>query len=159
MRRIAPLLVWLQLLLICGCSSLDCPLNSTVYCRYVLAGPVTTLPDTLTVSTVPEGKSDPVLLNRWVEKSDFILPMSYVHPVDVLFFTFTNSTGSIRDTVRISKLDQSHFESIDCTPAFFHTLTSVEHTTHAIDSIIINKSKVTYDTTGGNLRIYLKSRD
>ena len=159
MRRITPLLVWLQLLLICGCSSLDWPLNSTVYCRYVLAGPVTTLTDTLSVSTVPEGGSDPVVLNSYTDKSDFLLPISYVHPVDVLFFTFTNQTGTIRDTVRVSKLDQPHFESIDCAPAYFHTLTSVEWTTHAIDSIIINKSKVTYDTTGGNLRIYLKSSD
>ena len=87
MRRITPLLVWLQLLLICGCSSLDCPLNSTVYCRYVLAGPVTTLTDTLSVSTVPEGGSDPVVLNSYTDKSDFLLPISYVHPVDVLFFT------------------------------------------------------------------------
>ena len=105
MRRITPLLVWLQLLLICGCSSLDCPLNSTVYCRYVLAGPVTTLTDTLSVSTVPEGGSDPVVLNSYTDKSDFLLPISYVHPVDVLFFTFTNQTGTIRDTVRVSKLD------------------------------------------------------
>lgn len=160
MRRIVPLLVGLQLLMLLGCTSIDCPLNSTVVCKYVLAGPVNKLADTLTVTTRNETTGDPVKLNKLVGAADFTLQLSHNHPVDVLVFALTNSSSvTIRDTVRIYKQDQPHFESVDCPASFFHTLTSAEWTTHAIDSIIITKSKVNYDTTGGNIRIYFKSRD
>lgn len=160
MRRIAPLLFAIHLLLLCGCTSIDCPLNSTVYCKYVVAGEVSPLPDTLFVTAISEHQEDVTLLNREVDVSDFLIPISYTQPVDVLVFSRKDSLSAVvNDTVRLSKLDQPHFESIDCTPSYFHTLTSVEWTTHAIDSIIITKSKVTYDTTGGNIHIYFKSRD
>ena len=160
MRRIAPLLLFLQIIVLGGCSSIDCQLNSTVHSKYVLAGPVSILDDTLSVIAHREGKPDTLLLNKLIYATDFIIPMSYTQPVDVLYFTLTDDQSVTRtDTVRISKTDQAHFESIDCTPTYFHTLTGAEWTSHAIDSIIITNSKVTYDTTGGHLRIYFKSRD
>ena len=42
--------VMLAALLMAACSTVDCPLNNTVYAQYVLRGPVTTLPDTLTIT-------------------------------------------------------------------------------------------------------------
>ena len=159
MRRMMPLLFAVLLVLTCACSSVDCPLNNTVYCKYVLDGEVCPLPDTLTVSAVRAGRPDTILLNRSLNTRDFVVPMSYNHDTDVLLFTLVDSTSAtITDTVRISKTSQPHFESVDCSPNYFHTLTSAEWTTHAIDSIIITKSKVTNDTTGGNIRIHFKSR-
>ena len=38
------------MLLAGGCSSIECPLNNTVYTKYKLAGDVTTLTGTLTVA-------------------------------------------------------------------------------------------------------------
>lgn len=160
MRRIAPVLLFLQVIVLCGCTSVDCPLFSTSYCKYVLAGPVSVLDDTLSIVAQREGKPDSTLLNSKVNTTDFILPMSYIHDTDVLYFVLTDSLAVTRtDTVRVNKTNQPHFESVDCTPSYQHTLTSVEWTTHAIDSIIITKSKVTYDTTGGNLRIYFRARN
>ena len=50
MRKIIPILM-MALGLMAACSTLDCPLNNTVYTKYRLAGNITTLTDTLTIST------------------------------------------------------------------------------------------------------------
>ena len=62
MRRIIvlPLIV----LLLSACSSVDCPLNNTVYCVYSLKGDVDMLGDTLTVSTPRVYGADTILIDR-----------------------------------------------------------------------------------------------
>ncbi len=157
MRGIVPLLVVLLTVLLFGCTSIDCPLNSAVHCRYVLSGNVTTLSDTLTIYGQRENKTDTLLLNKAVGISNFSLPLSFRQPTDVLFLSLTSDSSMVKDTVRIHKQSQPHFESVECPATYFHTLNKAEWTTHAIDSIIISKSKVNYDTTGGNILIYFKS--
>ena len=45
---------------------------------------------------------------------------------DKLRFVFTSKAGvTTVDTVTVTKTNISHFESVDCSPAFFHTLTAV----------------------------------
>ena len=61
----------------CACSSIDCPLNNSVYARYKLAGKTKTLADTLTVFTHRHSSGDTILLNKLVEKDSFELPMSF----------------------------------------------------------------------------------
>ena len=62
MRRLLYLLIGVATL--AACSTIDCPLNNTVYAKYVLRGPVTTLPDMLTISTMISDDSDSVLINQ-----------------------------------------------------------------------------------------------
>ena len=62
--------------LMAACSTLDCPLNNTVYTKYRLAGNITTLTDTLTISTNRIEGTDSVLINKDVNVDSFILPMS-----------------------------------------------------------------------------------
>ena len=50
MRKIIPFVVFMVLAMM-GCTSLDCPLNNTVYTKYKLMGDNKTLKDTLTIST------------------------------------------------------------------------------------------------------------
>ena len=50
--------------LMAACSTLDCPLNNTVYTKYRLAGNITTLTDTLTISTNRIEGTDSVLINK-----------------------------------------------------------------------------------------------
>ena len=146
-----------------SCSQIDCPLNNRVYVVFRFmnsVGDSVKVSEVINVSTDRHEMEDSVVLNQFTGRATFSIPMSYTQPVDVLYFTLTDDQSVTRtDTVRISKTDQAHFESIDCTPTYFHTLTGAEWTSHAIDSIIITNSKVTYDTTGGHLRIYFKSRD
>ena len=153
-------IIFLVALLLCACSSIDCPLNNVVLAKYVLKGNVSTLEKTLTINLVRAGDRDSTWLNQIDHVTDFVLPMSYANETDVLVFLITDSTSTtIVDIVRVTKTNEPHFESVDCAPNYFHTIKDVTWTQNAIDSIIIAKAKVNYDTTGGNLHIYFKSDD
>lgn len=155
MRRLIPLLAVLMLL--GACSTIDCPLSTKVCCTYQLAGDVLVLTDTLSVTSTRADGNDAVLLNQISGDSIFRLPMSYAHDTDVLFFAFTDKDRVTRtDTVTVSKTNIPHFESVDCSPSFFHLLGDVKHTRHVIDQIIITNSTINYDTTAVHLQIYLQ---
>ncbi|MBP5387047.1 MAG: hypothetical protein J6Y97_06640 [Prevotella sp.] len=154
MRRVVTIVL---VLLLMACSSIDCPLNTVEGCKYGFAGEVTVLSDTLTVNAIRIYDKDTTLLNRKVNASSFVLPMSYNQPSDLLLFSFTDSLNvTLTDTVKVYKTDMARFESVDCSPVFFHQINDVEWTRHVIDNIIISKSTVNYDTTGCNLHIYIK---
>ncbi len=142
----------LMLLAITACSSVDCPLNNTVYANYKLMGSVTTLPDTLTISTARADGTDSVFINHQVGTDSFSLPMSYGREVDELFV----QTNSTLDTLWVTKTNTPHFESVDCGVAYFHVITGVRYTRHAIDSIAINHKDVNYDATQQHFHVYFK---
>lgn len=159
MRKIIPLLI--VIVLICSCTALDCPMNNTVSVRFDLRGPVDTLSDTLTVLAVRKTGADSILFNRGVETTYFMLPMSYVQEEDELLFEMIDTVTKTltTDVVKIAKTNQSHFESVDCNPSIFHTITGVSHTTNAIDSIVINNPNVDNDETKEHLYIYFRPRN
>ncbi|MDY5321638.1 MAG: DUF6452 family protein [Prevotella sp.] len=140
-----------------GCSSIDCPLNSRTLCVYTLGGD--TLTDTLTVSTTRRDGSDTVLLNRSAQTAQFEIPMSYGGDRDQLLFDRHNTDQTqTLDTVTVEKDNLTHFEAVDCNPAFFHTLKSVSTTHHGIDSIRIVNPNVTFDNSHAHIQIYFKKR-
>ncbi len=143
-----------------GCTSLDCPLNNTTYTKYRLMGNITTLNDTMTISTTKTEGTDSVLINKDVKVDSFILPMSYHQPEDVFYFEIRNQENQVfKDTVTVKKEDFSHFESVDCNPAFFHTITEVKTTHNLIDSIVINNKDVNYDASKAHFYIYFGNRN
>ena len=143
-----------------GCTSLDCPLNNTTYTKYRLMGNITTLKDTMTISTTKTEGTDSVLINKDVKVGSFILPMSYHQPEDVFYFEIRNQENQVfKDTVTVKKEDFSHFESVDCNPAFFHTITEVKTTHNLIDSIVINNKDVNYDASKAHFYIYFGNRN
>ena len=135
-----------------ACSSVDCPLNNSVYANYKLLGPVSTLTDTLTISTSRADGNDSVLINHQVNTDSFSLPMSYGHDVDELYL----QVNSLIDTIWVEKTNKPHFESVDCGVAYFHTLRRVRYTRHALDSIVINHKDVNYDATKKHFYVYFK---
>ena len=135
-----------------ACSSVDCPLNNTVYTNYQLQGPVQTLPDTLTISTTRSDGNDSVIINKQVNTDSFSLPMSYHRDEDV----FIVQSNRLFDTIVVKKTNIPHFESVDCGVNYFHTITGVRHTIHTIDSITINKRNVNYDASVSHLYIYFR---
>lgn len=158
--RAVPFLLVGLALVFSACSSVECPLNNTVYSVYSLKGKVDTLKDTLTISAIRANGTDTVLWNRSTNTTSFQLPMSYGQEVDVLVFQLIDTTQTLRtDTVRVGKTNEPHFESVECGPVFFHTITGVSSTKNAIDSIVISNSKVTYDNTKTHFNIYFKPRD
>lgn len=147
-----PLCLFTFIFFIMSCSSIECPLNNVVYTNYQLRGPVTTLPDTLTISTMRTDGLDSVLINQQVNTDSFSLPVSYGKEEDVLFFR----TNHLLDTVWVTKTNEPHFESVDCGLNYFHTLTGVRFTRHAIDSVVINHKSVNYDASPKHFYIYFK---
>ncbi|MBP5798933.1 MAG: hypothetical protein J6W43_03350 [Prevotella sp.] len=159
--------VWLA-----ACSSIDCPVQNIVSVQYEIcdkAGKSLPITDSLSVITARlDGEyvditallnSKEVTLNRLVGKSAFSLPISYSHPEDILFFCFTDSVKTLIDTVWIEKDDIPHFESVDCSAAFFHEITGVRHTRNYIDSLVLLNKSVTYDQTTVHFRLVPKSND
>ena len=145
------------LLALAACSTIDCPLNRHVGTICKFAGDVVPLPDELTVSII-DIDGDSVSYNHAAGLDSIVLPISYNRAEDVLYFMRSNATGlSLTDTVVVEKQDIPHFESIDCNPSYFHVIKRVRHTRLGIDSIIINKEKVTYDASKPHLLIYFKN--
>lgn len=148
-----------------ACSSIECPVQNTVavyyaICSYDNGEEVTDTPnDTLYVWTQRKDGEDTLLLNRLVGKTSFSLPPSYSHPEDMLVF-YVVDTAHVwtLDTVWIQKNDIPHFESVDCSPHFFHELTAVKSTHRGIDTIFINNPSVTYDPSVVNFHIHFKDR-
>ena len=132
-------------LVLCACNTINCPLNNVVYVTFSMAD---TLKDSLTVWTILPDNTNDTLINREVNVTSMKLPAK-----DALYKT------TINDTIRISKDDQPHFESVDCGPVFFHTITDVSSTNHLIQSVTINNSKVDYDASKTNIKIQYGSRD
>ena len=152
-----------------ACSSIDCPVQNIVSLQYEIrdtAGKALPLTDSLSVVTTRlDGEhiditsllnSENVTLNKLIGKSAFSLPVSYSHPEDVLFFCFTDTAKTVVDTVWIKKDDIPHFESVDCSAAFFHRLTDVRCTHNYIDSLVINDPSVDYDQTTVHFHLYPK---
>lgn len=158
MRKIGFLL---SLSLLLSCSSIDCPLNNTVSAVYTLGGKVSSLgaTDTLTIWTI-RGDGKDTLLNRYTSVHTFTLPLSYHQPTDVLIMCFTDTLGTqILDTLYVSKTNDPHFESVDCSPSYFHQLTNLQCTHHMLDSVSIAKPAVNYDTNSTHINLYFHSDD
>ena len=146
-----------------ACSSIDCPLNNRTYASFKLAGDVTKLVDTLTVSTprnIDNPEEDTVLINRLVDTDSLSLPMSYQRTEDIYIFTFVQKDTELKtiDMLWVSKENEPHFESVDCNPVMFHTIKDVRFTQRAIDDIKVNYNKVTYNDAKAHFLIYLKNR-
>ena len=166
--------IFLLTLLVVACSTIDCPVQNVVSVQYEIrdkAGDALSIKDTLSVITTRLDGSDILLditthlngqdaiLNRLIDKSAFSLPISYSHPEDILFFCFTDTVKTVVDTVWIKKDDIPHFESVDCSAAFFHHLTDVRCTHNYIDSLVLIEPSVDYDQTTVHFRLYPKTRD
>ena len=160
MRKIIPFILFAILPMV-GCSTLDCPLNNTVYTKYKLAGDITQLTGSyLTISTTKKDGEDSILINKDENVDSFLLPVSYTGAEDILYFEVQDAElRTYKDTVTVSKDNNPHFESIDCSPSYFHTITGVKTTHNLIDSIVINHKDVNFDATKVHFLIYFGSRD
>ena len=171
------------LLSLSACTSIDCPVQHTVlsyYAVYNADQETDTLSDSLSILTrrlTPE--HDGVLINQDTKVSVLQVAMSYENPQDELYFvmhgtrsyndTLVTDSGTFvntityrlekMDTVVVKKSDEMHFESADCNPSFFHTITDISYTKNIIDSIVINNPKVDYDSQTEHFRIYFRSLD
>ena len=160
MRKV--IVALLAVLLTCACTSIDCPVQNTVYTVYelrTLDEQTDTLRDTMFVYSRRRDGSDTLLFNAGIGLTSFSLPIGYSNPEDTLFFLlFSRPDYASLDTVLVKKENIPHFESVDCSASFFHRLTAVRSTHNAIDTIAINKDFVDYDATTAHFHISFKNR-
>ena len=162
MRRI--ILAAVTAAVVSACSSIDCPVQNSVYTNYALYkadGGVDTLRDTLSVLTPTASGRDTLVFNRGVGLTAFSLPISYVNPCDTFYFGLKpqgDNTEWIIDRVVVNKTNEPRFESVDCQVAYFHNITWLEFSHNFIFSIVINNPKDDYDTERKHCRIYLSPR-
>lgn len=144
MKKLVPILFFAMLLT--ACSSIECPLNNVVSTVFTLRKDSLrpdTLLDTLTVYTKRSDGTDTILVNKLIGVSEFDIPMGHTSEKDELYFVI----GEFTDKVTITKTNQPHFESVDCTPSYFHTITDIQFDGSLIKNIIIKNAEVTYDST------------
>lgn len=139
-------------LLMAACSTADCSMSSDVRLNFKIEGPTDTLPDTLSIATTSYDDNDTVLINSQVNSTKFWVHPSFARPIDTLYF----HTNHLNDTVYIEKTNEPYFESVDCGLAYYHTLQGVQFTRHALDSVVINFNRVTYDTVPNHIYLYFK---
>ena len=113
----------------------------------------------MTITANLHNGNDSVIINQAEKTDSFELPMSYSMPIDTFYIDINGTTTNLRDTIAVTKTDMPHFESVDCSPAIFHKITSINYTQHAIDSIVIKQPNVTNNVTKSNFFIYFKSAD
>jgi hypothetical protein len=101
--------------------------------------------------------TDSILINKDVKVTTLSVPISYTQDADILYFQLKGNSSTTIDTVRVEKKNIPHFESVDCSASYFHNITNVSCTHHAIDSIVINNPNVTYDKTKQTFHLYFKS--
>ncbi|MBP3227676.1 MAG: hypothetical protein J6M53_02705 [Bacteroidaceae bacterium] len=142
--------------LLTDCSEVDCPLNNVVAVQYGLYradGTSVTLTDRLTVTALG---TDSVLLNQAQGVSSFLLPVHYTAEADTLVLTFADDEGdTLRDTLVVGHTNETHFEAMDCPLCYFHTLTALSATSHALERAELVYPQVNYDTQE-NIRLYLR---
>jgi len=159
MRKIVPVLLTC-LLIMAACSSIDCPLNNVVYMKIALTDGSGYLGDTLSISTIRTDGTDTLLVNRLTGAGSTWVPMSYAQESDVLILNRWDTLGNTStDTLRIAKSNLPHFESVECTPIYFHEIGSVSSTLNGLDSAVLTKNMVDYDTTRTNITLYFKALD
>ena len=154
------LLLFLIAITISACTSIDCPLNNLVSMNMILKSNNEKMLDTITVSALRTTGSDTILYNRGINISNIAIPVSFMQDEDQLLITLNDTLGNTyQDTLTIQKTNQVHFEAVDCQPNYFHTLTGVTTTRHAIDSVIIKNPDIDYDSSKENIYIYFTPRN
>lgn len=153
------------LMLMPGCSNIECPLDNVVVmtCGLYSAETHESLKLQATLDVMPAGK-DTVLLNRASDINLFMLPLRQAAEADTFLLRFTGETGQVStDTLFVMHTNTPHYESIECPATVFHSLTQVNwqrgETTDlplTIDSVAVVRTAVNYDDIE-NLRIYLRT--
>ena len=161
-RHIAlPIVILLAILSMTACSSEDCPINNTVQGKmafYNSLGDAVSINAMLSMTVVrPQG--DSVILNKKMNATDVIFPLSYTNETDTFIYCYDlNGTLVTYDTLYISHTNTPTHVSVDCGTAMFHTITAASSTHTLIDTLIIKSPEVNYDERE-NIQVIYRTND
>ena len=138
-----------------GCSSNNCPLESTVYCNYHFydsEGTAVAYNETMSVYIrLPKTEHDSLIINKVSGAVQFEIPMSYYNDKDTIIIDYLSLVRN--DTIVISHHSYAHVDLPECGTKYFHELLDITTTHTGIDKIEIVNPLVNYDGQE-NIRIY-----
>lgn len=136
-------------MVVTGCSSNNCQLESSVYCCYHFYdsdGTPISYNDAITVSThIPGTSRDTILINKLKNGTMLKVPMSLYHGADTLFFKYDELYRG--DTIIVEHESFAHVDLPECGTRYFHYIrnASLSKKTAAIDHIEVNEPNVSYE--------------
>ena len=133
------------LVLLTSCDLLNCTQADVSMLRmeiYDAAGNKVMLPDTLTISACG---TDKILVNRDVNTSEILLPLSYHAQRDTFIIRYYGQYYSLQDTLLVEKTNDVYFESPDCPTVMMHTILGAFCTNEFLASVEVVSEKVNFE--------------
>lgn len=146
------------LVLLSSCDLLNCTQADVSLLRieiYDTEGNKVVLPDTLTISTCG---TDSILINRDLNTTEILLPLSYHAPVDTFILKYYGMHYSLQDTLFVQKTNDVFFESPDCPTVMMHTILNASCTDEFIGSVEVVNEKVNFEEVT-HLKLFVQGEE
>ena len=135
----------LVIVLMSACDLLNCTQADVSLLKiemYDASGNKVMLPDTLTITTCG---TDSVLVNRDLNTTEILLPLSYHAPADTFILRYYGKYYSLQDTLFVEKTNDLYFESPDCPTVMMHTIQGAFCTDEFLSSVEVANKKVNFE--------------
>lgn len=133
------------IVLMSACDLLNCTQADVSLLRieiYDASGNKVMLPDTLTITTCG---TDSILVNRDLNTTEILLPLSYHAPADTFILRYYGKYYSLQDTLFVEKTNDLYFESPDCPTVMKHTIQGAFCTDEFLSSVEVANKKVNFE--------------
>lgn len=133
------------IVLMSACDLLNCTQADVSLLKiemYDASGNKVMLPDTLTITTCG---TDSVLVNRNLNTTEILLPLSYHAPADTFILRYYGKYYSLQDTLFVEKTNDLYFESPDCPTVMMHTIQGAFCTDEFLSSVEVANKKVNFE--------------
>lgn len=133
------------IVLMSACDLLNCTQADVSLLKiemYDASGNKVMLPDTLTITTCG---TDSVLVNRDLNTTEILLPLSYHAPADTFILRYYGKYYSLQDTLFVEKTNDLYFESPDCPTVMMHTIQDAFCTDEFLSSVEVANKKVNFE--------------
>lgn len=133
------------IVLMSACDLLNCTQADVSLLKiemYDASGNKVMLPDTLTITTCG---TDSVLVNRDLNTTEILLPLSYHAPADTFILRYYGKYYSLQDTLFVEKTNDLYFESPDCPTMMMHTIQGAFCTDEFLSSVEVANKKVNFE--------------
>ena len=143
------------LVLLSSCDLLNCTQADVSMLRieiYDAAGNKVMLPDTLTISACV---TDRILVNRDVNTSEILLPLSYHAQRDTFIMNYYGKYYSLQDTLFVEKTNDVYFESPDCPTVMMHTILGASCTNEFLEAVDVASENVNFEEVT-HLQLFVK---
>lgn len=133
------------IVLMSACDLLNCTQADVSLLKiemYDASGNKVMLPDTLTITTCG---TDSVLVNRDLNTTEILLPLSYHAPADTFILRYYGKYYSLQDTLFVEKTNDLYFESPDCPTVMMHTIQDAFCTNEFLSSVEVANKKVNFE--------------